>query len=458
MNYYNKIFLTYIFFFLIYFIFSFPISWLLLNFPFQVCNIWLIQNKINENGCLLFDYKETYSTLKIFFIWIFFFIISLKLIFLTKLVFFENILNSVINKISKINITKKKFITIITVIILISSLNRFFYFDKYNFILIGISAINLFLIFHFIRLKKYFLLLICLIPYFFSIYTGEISNIIHLLIGLNFFHVVAKKCSWSSIFKYLLIFFIILITLLALQKYLILNYGYSAANRTKVVFEKKSVSFIKETQNPLSKNYLNNEDFFRIAYSEKLIPTYKTPEIDFIKYSNINFIYQRSFSRISEIVNSTYIIYLIDKKKVSTLNGLTYEKLKSIFVPRFLYPNKPTETYGNILICDYGIGYIYNNKDDCLKKNVTSINLNIILEAYINFKYFGVIVISILFSIISRFILLTLSNKNPIINNLGYCLFTQAIMYSSNLTGVIGGLIMFLFFIALLLPIKQFNE
>lgn len=167
--------------------------------------------------------------------------------------------------------------------------------------------------------------------------------------------------------------------------------------------------------------------------------------------------YQRVLNRISEVGNSTYIIYLLNEKKVPFLKGKTYEKFKFIFVPRFLYPNKPQENYGNILICDYGVGNNFKNKEDCLKNNITSVNLNIILEAYMNYKYTSVIIVAILYSIFSRFLLLMLVNKNSIIRNLSYCFFIQLIMYSSNLSGIIGGLIIYLFFSFFLIPIKQFN-
>jgi hypothetical protein len=389
--------------------------------------------------------------------------ISLKFFFTTKLYFFEKFINTNINLINKIDLKKKFFSVIIILILFFSFLRNFLDFNHLNFLLLGCSFINLFLVFYFLHVKKYILYIVNLIPLLVPLFYGEISNIIYLIIGLNFYHVVANKDSFFKIFKYSLFFFLFFIFLIATQRYLIINYGYSSISRYAVsssLGKNYSLNInVKKisSSETLAENYLNYDDLFNSLYVYKMSPSYITPENDFFKKSSINMNYQRSFSRISEIPQSTYIIYLINEKKFPLLNGKTYEKLKFIFIPRFLYPSKPKEDYGNILICDYGLGNNFQNREECLKNNVTSVNLNIILEAYMNYKYMGVIISAILFSIFSRFLLLMLANKNSIIRNFGYCSFIQLIMYSSNLTGIIGGLFISLFFFVFIIPIKQFN-
>ena len=460
----NKLFVIYIFFFLIYFIFAYPLSWLLLNSPFPMCSYWLIQNNIteNSNGCLNFDLKKTYPVLKIFFLWVFIFIISLKFFFTTKLYFFEKFINTNINLINKIDLKKKFFSVIIILTLFFSFLKNFLSLGNFNFLLLGFSFFNLFFVFYFLHLKKYILYIVSLIPLLVPLFIGEISYIIFLIIGLNFYHAVTYKDSFFKILKYTFFFFLFLISLITTQKYFIINYGYSSISRYDVNFSLENyilnVNLKKvSSSETLPINYLNNADHFNNLYVNFMLPSYKIPENDFLKKSSINMNYQRAFSRISEIITSTYTIYLINEKKLPYLKGKTYEKLKFIFIPRFLYPNKPKENYGNILICDYGLGNNFQNREECLKNNITSVNLNIILEAYMNYKYTGVIIIAILFSIFSRFLLLMLANKNSIIRNFGYCSFIQIIMYSSNLTGIIGGLFISLFFFVFLIPIKQFN-
>ena len=77
-------------------------------------------------------------------------------------------------------------------------------------------------------------------------------------------------------------------------------------------------------------------------------------------------------------------------------NGNTYKPILSKIIPRKFYQDKPIENYGNV----YGREYGYLS----IKDNDTTINLNIIIEGFINFSYIGLIIpfliISILFLLI----------------------------------------------------------
>ena len=55
-------------------------------------------------------------------------------------------------------------------------------------------------------------------------------------IGLNFYHAVTNKDSFFKIFKYTLFFVLFYLSLIATQKYFIINYGYSSISRYDVNF------------------------------------------------------------------------------------------------------------------------------------------------------------------------------------------------------------------------------
>lgn len=243
----NKLFIIYNLFFLIYFIVAFPLSWLLLKFPIKICSEWLVYNNITENlnNCLDLDIDKSYPMLKIFFLWFFVYLISLKLFFTTKLYFFEKLLNTSINLISKIELKKKFFQILIFLILFFSFFQNFISFDRFDFLLLGISFINFFLIFYFLHLKKNILHFVSSLPLFVPLFYGEISKIIYLIIGLNFYHAVANKNSFFKILKYCLYFFILIIFLITSNKYFIKSYGYSSINRYSVIFDPTEKYFFK---------------------------------------------------------------------------------------------------------------------------------------------------------------------------------------------------------------------
>jgi hypothetical protein len=87
-----------------------------------------------------------------------------------------------------------------------------------------------------------------------------------------------------------------------------------------------------------------------------------------------------------------HMLLLVQQKspdQVPFLNGLTYEPIPQMLIPRFLMPNKSISHAGNILLStNYGLVDI---------EGVFSVSIGwpLIAEAYANFGYFGVFLLSI---------------------------------------------------------------
>jgi hypothetical protein len=77
-------------------------------------------------------------------------------------------------------------------------------------------------------------------------------------------------------------------------------------------------------------------------------------------------------------------------KQVPFLNGLTYEPIPYLLIPRFLAPNKGVSHAGNILLSmNYGL-------QDLESTRTTSIGWSLVAEAYANFGYLGVFFLALL--------------------------------------------------------------
>ena len=447
-----------IFFFLLYFIFAYLVSWLLIDFYVKICTDFNILNNISKNICFELEKKHYFPVIKAFIFWLLFFLFSLKLLFKIKLLFLEDLLNKIIKKISCVYLSKKKKLLFFVIINFAVFISYYISISEFDFIFQGFKFIHFFLFLYLLRKKSYYFFFFNGLSLFPSIYFGEIANILPIFITLTLYQlIIREKISLPYFLKISTLFFFIFLILILSQKFFILNYGYSSSSKITIKYHSSSFHLSTDiTTNKFSHNYLDNNNYLENIYINKFENAFKTP---FPTYSFINSQYQRSMNRISELKNSAYVFYLIDNKYVNTIDGISYEKIPYLLVPRLLYKEKPKEIFGNILSCTYGIGWTdYKSKDDCKKRNFTSVNLNIFLESYINYKYFGLILSSLIMAILLRLIIFLFNNKNYFISSMSICIFLQAIQYSSNLSGVLGGIIISIFFIILLAPIKLFNE
>jgi len=96
-----------------------------------------------------------------------------------------------------------------------------------------------------------------------------------------------------------------------------------------------------------------------------------------------------------ERAGNLHMLVLVQEQspdKVPFLGGATYETIPQMLLPRFLMPNKAISHAGNILLSvNYGLVDIEGARN-------VSIGWSLIAEAYANFGYLGVFVLSILLS------------------------------------------------------------
>ena len=130
------------------------------------------------------------------------------------------------------------------------------------------------------------------------------------------------------------------------------------------------------------------------------------------------------------------LIFLVEKtpSSINYLNGETYKLLLSKFIPRIIWKDKPLDTIAN------SIGRKYNvlNATD----RSTSWNIPIINEAYINFGFFGVIIISFLLGLVVRFFstIFSINNFNNAESHIGVYLCCSTFFWESHISLVYGGI------------------
>jgi hypothetical protein len=121
--------------------------------------------------------------------------------------------------------------------------------------------------------------------------------------------------------------------------------------------------------------------------------------------------------------------------KVPYWDGQTYLPLLTSFIPRIIYPDKPTENTGN----EFGRRYSYLGSSD----DTTSFNLPWIVEMYANFGALGVLMGMPLVGMMLAFIEQKFNNQN--MNSLefvtGTTIIFRLVYQESNFSLMVGGVI-----------------
>ncbi len=171
------------------------------------------------------------------------------------------------------------------------------------------------------------------------------------------------------------------------------------------------------TTSCLRKKYKN---FFYIGLITLLASALQTVKNDYRTFGSS---YPSIKEKIEYLVTSLYLEYFSDEKKdskksnekllegfsrsgdeslervlrmtpsvVPFWNGKTYEHIPYIFIPRFLWPTKPSRHFWH----EFGIKYGYLSEDDWQ----TSVAVSFLAEGYMNFGYAGLYGIAAIFAII----------------------------------------------------------
>jgi len=431
---YLKIWFTVIFLF--YFFVSYPITYFLVETPYLNCSKFFelynkfIQFDSQNPNCILVTENDIKDVFHIFFLWFIFFIIFFFIINeLIKEKFLLN--NKFINVLCKFNYDSEIVYKLIIITSPILYIFDFFYdVVSFNKIFLLNKYVLLFLVFWFFY-KSTFKFVLYILVFSIPILIGDIADSIYLL-SILFLMSFYKNIKFKKIFLNSIIFLNIIIFLLFSQDYLRDNYNQINHNNNQInnYNYRIDVSPVKERFKFV--NYIKNDKIFKIV--------------------------DQILSRLSEINHTVIVKKLLDDNYIQYLEGETYKRLPLILIPRLIYPNKPKEIFGNVLICKFGIGNNYDNEKDCYNNVVTSINLNVILEGYINYKIPGLLFSAFCLSLLACLSFKLISHNKYYINVFGFVVMYQSILYGSNLSGVIGGIIFAIVAIVPIITIKQFNK
>jgi hypothetical protein len=143
-----------------------------------------------------------------------------------------------------------------------------------------------------------------------------------------------------------------------------------------------------------------------------------------------------SVSRISLLNQSANVVELTPSA-VPYQYGWLYSYLAITWIPRFVWPNKPSVSEANQY---YQVAYGLSTEDDLGK---VSISVGLLTEGFINFGWFGVIGIMFLAGIFFDFYQKTFLSQNsgPLMVGIGVILLPQFLAVESQMAQYVGGIL-----------------
>ena len=139
-------------------------------------------------------------------------------------------------------------------------------------------------------------------------------------------------------------------------------------------------------------------------------------------------------------------------KYVNYWNGYSYQILYSKLIPRIFWKNKPKDNLGNEFGHRYSQLTRENKEKDLNKDNVTSWNMPVLNEFYVNYGFKGVIsgmfLIGFLFGVISK--LGTLPNNKNLELVVFFFLVTPIFFMESHLSLIFGAILQSYIFLIIL--------
>ena len=392
---------------------------------FSIINLIFHNNKLfyydHINLSPLINYYNSdnlYSYLLFFFL-----IISSLLLFIFCNTYLLNKFSLKFKKFKIIN--HNKIIVIYILCILFKSL--FIFLDTCNFSFINI--LNLFdIIFYYIfiyslfNLKKNFLskifIFLSLILCFIHSVLGSVYNLALIYIFIFIFYFLIKKKFFSFYFiRLFLILFISFLFMFLCREVLRDSYLYGSGGKFMCPVNNldKLSSILYEIKNDgseFSQNYELNTNLYLYNFLNRY---------DFTKSTNDYFIVH-------------------NKNNYEYLYGSSYKNIFFKYIPRFIYPDKPTENYGFSIPYKYGF----------MAKGMThSYPVNIYTESYLNFGILGYFLINlfILIFLIPFYLICRFFNINIIaLIPLTYYSFN----FQANFSLIFGHAYLSLFFLVLI--------
>jgi hypothetical protein len=302
----------------------------------------------------------------------------------------------------------------------------------------------------------YVLLFIFFFSLFLLIFIHSKSSIFEYIICnyLLIFYLIALKVDRNKIIVLIMITIIsIILTSLIKENIRSKHFSNYSIQSDNTIFKNLSAMENYYNNKPILKNF-NTSEIRNEKIKNNIQEGYlnKIPFLEHKKFRSLHNIYQRlnKLSELAWIIGIHLDNELINRisngrfSKKNLLLGETYRPLISKIIPRFLYQNKPKENYGNI----YGHDYYLMTEFD----KTTSQNLHVLIESYMNFSFYGILLLSIfigfLFFIIMNIVLKTKSelNKFLFISPIILFGFSMESNFSLSFSGIIFiYLIMFIF-------------
>lgn len=431
------------------------ISPLLIAFIFNILDLFFIHNQFYidyfSSSIVLPYSKENFQLLQIssffYFISILIFF-SLTFFIICKFHFYNSLSRKILNN-KNINYFLS-LIIILRVFIIFDTCQDFLFLKKlstFEPVFVFFFLISLFRIKYskFFSINSLFIFLFVLISII-EAFLGSIYEITFTFLILSSYYFLNNKflIFLKKLFCLILIFISIYYVREVLRHsgYIISGKNICALDHTSIDVE-FAKNFYKNINcdgiSPFCKKYVSdkiyilnalNADYYNKVINHDKSLIYNDP----VYFNNI-------FLRYNFVRQLNNYVIIFEEKSLRKLNGDTYKILFSKYIPRKIYAKKPIENLGHYIPKKYGLLELYATH---------SMPLNIFSEAYINFGFFGLIILPFLLLLIfiPYFILMKFLRLNIDINIIVLSVFV--LNFQSNLSLALGHAYLSLIIIILL--------
>jgi len=209
-------------------------------------------------------------------------------------------------------------------------------------------------------------------------------------------------------------------------------YEVRKAYRLKIVGNEKSSSAINEGIKLVEDVYIDGDQFSK--------------ELDGFRKNQ----YNKKHNRFENLSFISHVVLLHKTGVKPFLNGSTFYWLPLVPIPRIIFPAKPENVMSTEVATSYGLRGVVSK---------ASINFPMLVEAYINFDFHGMLIMSLLFGIAYKFFVVRVGFGLGDINLLIIINSIKQFMHAEgNITLVFGAMIQVYIFWWLLIRLVNFNK